>query len=241
MIEKTKAIVIHYVKYGDDQLIVDLFTEKFGRLSFIVRIPKSSKSKMKRQYFQPLMVLDIEFDHRPKLNLQHFKNVSIGIPFSDIPFSPFKVSISLFLAELLYHSTRNEQSNIALFQFLLKSLEWLDTASDGFANFHIVFMIHLSLFLGFSPNLESHENEEYFDMEEGRLVSGVPLHQHHLDKEKSMRMKKLVRLNYTTMRLYSMSRTERNQCVDAILEYYRLHVPDFPEMKTLKVLQDLFV
>ncbi len=240
MIEKTKAIVIHYVKYGDAQLIVDLFTEKFGRLPFIVRIPKSSKSKMKRQYFQPLMILDIEFDYRPKLNLQQFKNVSIGIPFSDIPFSPFKVSISLFLAELLYYSTRNEQSNIPLFQFLLKSLEWLDMASGNYANFHIVFMIRLSLFLGFSPNLETSENGDYFDMEEGRLVNHVPLHKHYLDKVNSMRMKKLVRLSYTTMHLYAMSRIERNQCVQIIVEYYRLHIPDFPEMKTLKVLQDLF-
>ena len=35
----------------DSQLIVDFFTEKLGRLSFMVRVPKSSKGKMKRQLF----------------------------------------------------------------------------------------------------------------------------------------------------------------------------------------------
>lgn len=241
MIEKTRAIVLHSVKYGDTQLIADLFTEKLGRLSFIVRIPKTPKAKVKRQYFQPLMIVDIEFDYRPKSNLQHLKEVSIGIPFSSIPFSPFKLSISMFLAEFLCYSTRNEQAHAALFQFLVKSMEWLDMAQSDYANFHVVFMIRLSLFLGFSPNMESELNGDFFDLEEGRFVTYVPVHRHYLDRESSMRMKKLVRLNYATMHLYSMSRIERNQCIKVIIEYYRLHIPDFPEMKTLAVLQDLFI
>ena len=45
---KTRAIVLQTIKYGDAQLIVDFFTEKLGRVSFMVKIPKSSKAKMKR-------------------------------------------------------------------------------------------------------------------------------------------------------------------------------------------------
>ncbi len=48
---KTRAIVLQTIKYGDAQLIVDFFTEKLGRVSFMVKIPKSSKAKMKRQLF----------------------------------------------------------------------------------------------------------------------------------------------------------------------------------------------
>ena len=78
---KTSAIVLQTIKYGDSQLIVDFFTEKLGRLSFMVRVPKSSKGKIKRQLFQPLMVLNLEFDYRPKSNLQRLRDVSILIPF----------------------------------------------------------------------------------------------------------------------------------------------------------------
>ena len=60
---KTSAIVLQTIKYGDSQLIVDFFTEKLGRLSFMVRVPKSSKGKMKRQLFQPLMVLNLSLIH----------------------------------------------------------------------------------------------------------------------------------------------------------------------------------
>ena len=56
MVIKTKAVVLHVVKFGDNQLVVDFLTEALGRLSFMIRLPKSAKAKVKRQYFQPLSV-----------------------------------------------------------------------------------------------------------------------------------------------------------------------------------------
>ena len=40
MLNKTQAIVLHSLKYGETRLIVDMFTLSHGRLSFIVNIPK---------------------------------------------------------------------------------------------------------------------------------------------------------------------------------------------------------
>ena len=207
---KTRAIVLQTIKYGDAQLIVDFFTEKLGRVSFMVKIPKSSKAKMKRQLFQPLMILNLEFDHRPKANLQRLKDVSIALPFVDLPFSPYKLAMSMFLAELLGQATRNEQVNVPLFSFIEESVAWLDQHGD------------------------------FFDLEEGRFVSFVPTHVHYLNKEDSLRMLGLLRLSYETMHLYTMSRLDRNRCVEVILQYYRIHVPGFPELKSFSVLQELF-
>ena len=50
----------------------------------------------------------------------------------------------------------------------------------------------------------------------------------------------LMRMNYDTMYLFGMNRTQRNRCLDIIHEYYRLHLPDFPELKSFRVLQELF-
>ena len=69
----------------------------------MIHLPKSAKAKVKRQYFQPLSVLSLEFDYRPKASLQRIRDVAISSPFVDIPFSPFKLAMSMFLAELLGH------------------------------------------------------------------------------------------------------------------------------------------
>ena len=34
MIQKTRAIILQYSKYGDNKLILNTFSEDFGRLSF---------------------------------------------------------------------------------------------------------------------------------------------------------------------------------------------------------------
>ena len=49
-----------------------------------------------------------------------------------------------------------------------------------------------------------------------------------------------MRMNYDTMHLFEMSRAERNRCVEIILSYYRLHLPGFPELKSLEVLRELY-
>jgi len=240
MIEKTKAIVLHSIKYGDSQFIIDFLTESHGRLTFLVRLPKSPKAKIKRQYFQPLMLLNLEFDYRPKMNLQRLNDISIADPLVGIPFSPLKTSVSLFLAEFLFYATRSEQVNLPLFDFVYHSILWLDGAEGSIANFHIVFLMRLTLFIGVAPNEERAEGEQFFDLKEGCFVAHVPLHSSYLSKEDSMRFLNLLRLRYQTMNLYSMSRSERIHCVEVIMEYYRLHVPNFPELKSLSIFKGLF-
>lgn len=239
MLVKTRGVVLRVTKYGDSQQIVDMITYSHGRLSFILSLSRSSRSKVKRQYMQPLSILDLEFDYRPKVQLLRLKEASIAIPFTSIPFSSSKLCISVFLAEFICFSTRNEVENKRLFQFLVYSILWLDKAEKEYANFHIVFMLQLCLFLGFAPNLDKNDGK-YFDMEGGNFVSYVPTHSQFLNERDSDIMRILVRLKYDTMHVFRMSRKERNNCVSYIIRYYKLHLPNFPELKSLAVLEDLF-
>jgi hypothetical protein len=67
MLVKTKAIVLHSFKLGESRMIVDMFTCEAGRQSFVVPVPKTSKSKLKKQYFQPMTLLEIESDLRQRI------------------------------------------------------------------------------------------------------------------------------------------------------------------------------
>ena len=140
MLTKTQAIVLHSLKYGETRLIVDMFTRAFGRQSFIVSIPKTPKGKIKKQFFQPLTLLEIETDIRPKMQLQKLHDVRLMSPFATIPFEPDKLAISLFVAEFLYYALRSEQRNELLYDYLENSIMWLDGQQSRFANFHLVFL-----------------------------------------------------------------------------------------------------
>ena len=117
----------------------------------------------------------------------------------------------------------------------------MDETKDTFANFHLIFMAHLSKFLGFYPNLDDYREGYVFDLREGQFVQYVPLHVDYLNTEDSKMLMLLMRMSYETMYLCKMSRIERNKCAEAILSFYRLHVPCFPELKSFSVLKELFV
>jgi len=237
---KTQAIVLHSLKYGETRLIVDMFTRSHGRLSFIVSLPKSPKGKIRKQFFQPLSLLEIETDVRPRLQLQKLSDVRLLYPFSTIPFEPEKLAISLFVAEFLYYAMRGEQQNVPLFDYVTDSIQWLDGQDSRFANFHLVFLMRLSRFLGFYPNLDDYAAGDYFDLRESIFLSAPPVHRDFLYPQEAEKVQLMMRMDFATMHLFQMSHTERNRLLEVALSYYRLHIPDFPELKSLSVLQELY-
>ena len=238
MLTKTRAVVLRSIKYGEQSLIVDLFTQYCGRLSFVVSIPKSSRAKMKKQFFQPSTILEIEFDYRSRLSLQKIKSASIAMPLVSVMSNPFKLSIALFLCEFLAYATKDEQQDTPLYNYIESGMMWLEKTKVGFANFHVVFLARLTLFLGFCPNLESFG--PYFDLRGGCFVDSRPLHPDFLEGGESDFVASLMRMDYATMHVLKLNRSQRWRCLEAILKFYQLHLPDFPEPKSMGVLRELF-
>ena len=258
---KTEAIVLHSVKYGEQKLIVEMFTRQCGRLSFAVQLPRSAHAKLKKQYFQPLTLLYIEADIRQQVQLQKISEASLLTPLPSLLSDPSKLAIGLFVCEFLYHALRDEQQNAPLFDYIRTSIEWLDGRDHDFANFHLVFLMHLSRFLGFYPNLESLTPREtftqkgnnsprlwrgaggeapYFDLRAASFCAQPPLHRDFLMPQEASRIHLLMRMDYATLHLFRLSRADRNRILELLIHYYRLHIPQFPELRSLHVLQELF-
>ncbi len=241
MLQKTIGIVLHTLKYNDTSNIIEMYTELFGRASFLVSVPRSRKSAVKSVLFQPMSIIEFEADFRPNSTLYRIKEAKSYYPFSSVPYDPYKSAIALFLAEFLCRAIREEAENRPLFAYLLHSVIWLDESDEGFANFHLVFLMRFSRFLGLYPNLDDCHEGDYFDMLNAGFVSTRPqLHSSFIEPDESKRLIALMRMNYETMHLFTMNRAERARCLVILNEYYRLHLPDFPVLKSLSVLQELF-
>ncbi len=241
MLQKLCGIVLRTVKYKDTAFIADVYTDVLGRTSFMVSVPRSRKSAVKSVLFQPLALVELEADLRPNTSIYKIKEAKSWYPFSSLPYDPYKSSIALFLAEFLYRAVREEVANEPLFAYLHHSVVWLDECRTAFANFHLVFLIRLSRFLGFYPNLEGYSQGCYFDLLNACFTPLRPLtHSYYIKPSETAQFVTLARLNYDTMHLFAMNRTDRMYCLSIIEQYYRLHLPDFPELKSLEVLKELF-
>lgn len=249
MLIKSKAIVIKTIKYGDQKLIVDFVTAAHGRMSSMVKISAKGNSgrgisgrgsSFPKQFFQPLTLLTIETDYRERETLQRVVSVSMAEPCPSLHSEPAKITISLFLAEVLSHVVREENRDEEFFSFLEHSILWLDVVDSGYANFHIAFLVRLLHLQGFLPSSKESASEDIFDLRSGEFLSSIPLHNQFLRAADARMMKSLLRITYSNMHVFRMSRQERQRCLDIILLYFRIHIPSFPELKSLAVLREVF-
>lgn len=90
------------------------------------------------------------------------------------------------------------------------------------------------------PNTENYRDGDFFDLREGCFVSAQPVHGDALDAHDSRLMLSLLRVDYKSMRLFRMSHVDRNRCLDVLMNYYKLHIPSFPDIKSLDVLKQIY-
>lgn len=240
MLTKTDAIVLRAFKYGESRMIVDMYTRDHGRLSFGVPLPKSSKGRLKKQLFQPLTLLSIEVDVRQNQQLQKLAGATVRTPLPSLQTDPVKLSVTLFLNEFLYHALKGEQQNAPLFDYVVNSLQWLDSADEQTANFHLVFVMRLARFLGFYPNLDDYSPGDFFDLRASTFCRQQPLHRDVLQPQEAEKVQLMMRMDYATMHLFRLSRQDRGRLVEIALTYYKIHLPAFPELKSLGVLQEMW-
>ncbi len=241
MIEKLEGIVLCSFKYNDKKNIVHIYTKQRGRMSFLIPAVRSKKTTVSQVLFQPMSLVEFEAEIKPKASLHVIKEAKLWYPFRSIPYDPYKSGIALFLAEFLFRALKEEADNEALYAYLIHSVQWLDTCSTSFANFHLVFLMRLSRFLGLYPYVESYHPGDFFDMLNACFSSSQPQNGTFLVPQEAVHIHNLMRMRFDTMYMFAMNRTERNRCLEVILAYYRLHLPDFPELKSLPVLKELFV
>lgn len=232
--------MLDIVPIRDNKIVVDTLAENEGRVQFVATVSRSPRARVKRQLFQPLALVDIIAEGKANASLRVVKDASVAVPLVSVPFNPYKLSIALFVADFLKMALRGQQADPLIYKYVESSIMWLDGAEAGFANFHLVFMMRLSRFIGFLPNLEDYAEGCYFDLAGGCFCAMPPMHRDFLQPHEASRINALMRMSYETMRLFAMSRAERNRCVEVILDFYRLHVPDFRELKSWEVLKRLF-
>jgi DNA repair protein RecO (recombination protein O) len=141
------------------------------------------------------------------------------------------------LAETLAYSLYEEEKNPGLYQYIETALVWLDT-HERTSNFHILFLLNLTKYLGFYPETKD-LNYAYFDLREGVFTNKKPLN-NSVSGEKLIMFKSLIGINFDVVGQLGLNSRSRNLMLDILLDYYELHLPAFKEPKSLNVLKEVF-
>ncbi len=174
MIEKTDAVVLKSMKFGDTSKIVTFYTRRYGKLNGIAKGARQPKSKFGAS-LQPLAVVSLILYKKETRDLHLISQCDIKTSFKNLQGDFDRMGVGLSLLELVNRLTSHEEQHASLFDLIVTSLAVID-ASDG--NVRLVFpafQLRCAGLLGFAPNfavcLECKRSLPDVTMKEGMVFS----------------------------------------------------------------------
>jgi DNA repair protein RecO (recombination protein O) len=239
MLHKTRGIVFKVTDYGENSVIVQVYTEKFGLQSYIVNGAKKPKAKIHRNMLQPLHLLDMVVYHKNTGAVQRIAELKNSPLLQTIPYDVIKSSLVMFLNEVLYKAVKQQTGDENLFNFIFHSVELLDQQTAGTANFHLVFLTRLSRYLGFYPDQTKPDGADYFDMKNGVFTKYKPESWQYLSPPHTENFYQLLKHGFENMENINLKNDERRYLLNKLLEYYAQHVEGFGHIRSHEVLEEV--
>lgn len=238
MLHKTRGIVFKTTDYSESSVIVQVFTEKFGMQSYLINGVKKPKAKIRQNMLQPLHLLEMVVYHKPTGNIQRAAEIRNAPVFQTIPYSIVKSSAALFLTEVLYKSIRPQGADEQLFDFVFHAVSLLDKTEHGLHLFHILFLIRLTKYLGFYPQIPK-AGEVYFDLKEGSFTSVIPPPPYGLDLEETYWWTTLLNTKFENLHLLKITAAARKALLRNVLRYFQQHIDNFNEIRSHLILEEV--
>ena len=216
MTQTSELIVLHTTKFGETSLVVHTLSKVYGRRSFLIR---GAGKKATMTLMQPLTVLEADIIETSKSTLFTARNLSAKYPLLGIRGNIYKNSMTMFMSEVLYRIVKDGANEAGLFEWCEKNILLLDAIENDFSNFHLRFLLELSVVLGFSPeakDLSPFVGEHY------------PIVQAFMAE------------SFADAMLIPLNGQIRNEIAEGILRYIEFHSDSALNVASLGVLRELF-
>ena len=190
-------IVLHTLKYGDTSLIVHGYTKEEGRVSFILRgafRQSSGKRSAPRPEVVSLHSIREDFD---------------------------KISIAMFISELLYRTLLHSERDEELYDFLEDAVLRLEAFEGSPANFHLWFLARYAAFLGFP------------------FERGFNLDYNPFTPQQTARLRTLHEASFEEAMVMAMTGAERKELIEAVIRWLEYHTGSRIELRSISVLHQL--
>jgi len=238
MLIKINAIVLSKLKYGDNDLIVKCYTKQRGITSYLVKgALKTQRGSSKTVYFQPLSLVLVEEYYKSNRSLQGIKEVKLEYLYKTLHTDVLKAAIVMFLSEVLSSILKEEEPNEILYKYVESSLKWLDDKTEV-SNFHLLFLLNLTKYLGFYPD-NRNITFEFFNLGSG-LFESKKNDFHSISGENLNLLKQLLGINFDNLNTTKLNSKQRQSFLNMLLLYFELHLGDFKKPKSLEIFNQVF-
>ncbi|MDE6277809.1 MAG: DNA repair protein RecO C-terminal domain-containing protein [Muribaculaceae bacterium] len=241
------CIALRTVRHSDTRAILTAWSAERGRVAIALPDGKGREAARRRALTMPLAMFEGVAQLRPAQDILQLRDLrpSPGSPVAAAP-GPARTMLHLFLAEVLDHLLRESAPEPLLADYLFSSLRILGSLSHptALANYHIVFLFRLARFLGVAPDMTvpagSRPEQLIFDLRDARFRHSLPSHPLFYSGPEAKAVAILDIMNFQNMHRFHFSRDERSRILDAILEYYRIHLLPPGDLRSPDILRQLY-
>ncbi len=234
MLHTTRAVGLRTFRHGDSTLVLKAYTELFGARSYLVRAGRKNAEQAAR--LQPMARLELVVTEQGGRDLQYVREMQVWRPYTNLWSDPLRGLLLLFAQEVFYRTLREEAPDRGLFNFVLDALEAIDS-TDELAAQPLHLLLGLAGHLGFRPGRPTVHGQR-FDLREGQFFSGEPAHAFCLNAQDSQALAQLLQYGGNTP-APPLQASQRRALLEHLLQYFRLHVEGFGELRSPAVLHDL--
>lgn len=238
MLLPSDCITLSSIKYNDTRAIVHCLSREAGRIPIIVNDGNTPAARRRRALMLPGSSFSCVLDIRENRSLQSVRDVMPArVMMLD---NPVAGSVILFICDFLSTILRDSQPDATLYDFVDGFIAHVTASDRSIANAPIAFLLDLQQFMGIAPDTSSYSEGYCFDFASGCFRPSPPLHSQWLDASQSAILMSLSRMNFRNMHLYRMSRTDRNNVLDLLLQYYSTHFGAIRNLRSLPVVRAIF-
>ncbi|MCB0479799.1 MAG: DNA repair protein RecO [Flavobacteriales bacterium] len=235
MVRQDEAIFLRKTKYGETGFVLSLLTKDSGVQSFILQGIKGKRKSLIAS-LHPLAILDIEYLPSKSGTISRLLEANILDNVSLMRADMTKSAMSFFLSEIIWKSLPENENYPHLYAYIKASIHFLNGHKKA-PSFHLIFMMRFTKFLGFYPSGE-YKSREFFDLREGQFTTLRPSHLHYLEPPKAKFIWGLLNAHFDES--LKLGREESRELLEVLVEYYHIHLEKFGQLKTLRVLHEVF-
>lgn len=225
--------------YSETSIIARVYTEQLGLQTYIAKGVRKKGSRIKRNLFAPLSIIRLVVNHKEGEGMRVMREASCEYQLNGIATDIVKTAVSIYISELLTRTVSSQMADPNLYEFIEDAILNLDRAFGSVAGFPLSFTIGLTQFMGFDPHNNFSAVNTYFDMVEGNFCAQPPDHPYYLFSPLSNWLSEvLTALNAGVVSIVADHAT-RNELLAKMIEYFRIHIPAFGEIKSVQVLSEV--
>lgn len=222
------GFLLSFIKYGENDAILQCFTEEEGFQTYFLKGIYTKKNK-KKAFLLPLNKLNFSIRVGKSGSMQTISGLEI-LNLHDIYTDIKANTVVFFISDFLNQILRNENKNPTLFHLIDEFIEQLN--SKNYQS-HLIFLIKILKIQGVAPLLGE---GNFLDPETGTFS---PFSTHLLfDDEISLFWKNII--SSSNPYEVKIPSPKRKNFLDSTLVYYHYHISDFKTPNSLEIIQQIF-